>query len=77
MVDLDAFRTHGFVKVDGVVPRAVADAARAQLWQQVGWSTDEPSEWPEPVRWVADLTGAGPFGEIARSPILADALDAV
>jgi hypothetical protein len=77
MVDLDAFRTHGFVKVDGVVPRAVADAARARLWQQLGWSPDEPSQWAEPVRWVADLTGTGPFGEIARSPVLADALNAV
>jgi hypothetical protein len=29
----------------------------------------------EPVFWASDLTGEGPFGEIARSPLLARALD--
>jgi hypothetical protein len=77
MVDVEAFRTHGFVKVETVVPRAVADAARALLWEQVGWSPDDPAGWVEPVRWVADLTGAGPFGEIARSAVLAAALDEI
>ena len=29
------------------------------------------------MRWTADLTGAGPFGEIASSPTLAAALDQI
>lgn len=77
MVDLEAFTAHGFVKVANAVPRDVADAARALLWEQLGWSPDAPDRWNEPVRWVADLTGAGPFGELARSPELAAALNAV
>lgn len=77
MVDVDAFRTHGVVKVEKVVPREIADSARALLWQQVGWQADDPAAWTEPVRWAADLTGAGPFGELARSSVLADALDGI
>ncbi|MCP9272632.1 phytanoyl-CoA dioxygenase family protein [Mycolicibacterium arenosum] len=77
MVDIDAFTASGFLKVEGAVPREVADAARALLWEQLEWSPDEPDEWTEPVRWVADLTGAGPFGELARSRAVATALDAV
>jgi hypothetical protein len=77
MVDIDAFARDGFVKVEGVVSRSVADAARNTLWAQLGWSPDDPTEWTEPVRWVADLTGAGPCGEIARSEVLAEALTAV
>lgn len=77
MVDIDAFANDGFVKIESAVPRRVADAARTLLWKQVGWSPDDPDQWTEPVRWVADLTGAGPFGELSRSPALAAALDDV
>ena len=77
MVDIDAFTASGFVKVEGAVPREVADAARALLWEQLEWSPDEPDGWTEPVRWVADLTGVGPFGELARSRAVATTLDAV
>ncbi len=74
-VDVARFVSDGFVKLPGVVPRAVADAARALLWQQAGLSPQDPAGWKEPVFWASDLTGEGPFGEIARSPLLAQALD--
>ncbi|MDZ4265066.1 MAG: phytanoyl-CoA dioxygenase family protein [Mycobacterium sp.] len=77
MVDVEAFRTDGFVKVEQAAPRAVADAARALLWRQLGVSPDDPASWTQPVMWASDLTGAGPFGELARSRRLAGALDAV
>ena len=77
MVDVDAFVADGFVKVAQAVPRSVADAARSALWSQLGLSPDDPSSWTSPVCWTADLTGAGPFGELARTRRLADALDAV
>ncbi|NVN49438.1 phytanoyl-CoA dioxygenase family protein [Mycolicibacterium hippocampi] len=77
MVDVEAFERDGFVKVEQAAPRAVADAARALLWQQLGVSPDDPSTWTRPVMWASDLTGAGPFGDLVRSPRLAEALDAV
>jgi len=77
MVDVEAFLTDGFVKVEQAAPRAVADAARALLWRQLGVSPDDPASWTQPVMWASDLTGSGPFGELARSRRLAEALDAV
>lgn len=76
MVDVDAFAADGFVKVEGA-PRALADAARAQVWRQLPVSPDDPSSWTQPVLWAADLTGDGPCGELARSPVLAAALDGI
>lgn len=77
IVDVDAFVADGFAKVEAVVPREVGDAARQVLWRQIGLSPDEPSEWKAPVVWTADLTGAGPFGQIMASTRLRAALDAV
>ncbi len=77
MVDADAFRADGFVKVEQAAPRSVADAARASLCTQLGVSPDDPASWSQPVMWASDLTGPGPFGELIRSARLAEALDAV
>lgn len=76
MVDLAAFDTHGYLTLEQAAPRTVADEARELLWRQLGVSRD-PETWTRPVMWTADLTGEGPFGELARSPVLADALDAI
>lgn len=77
MIDVDAFVTDGFVRIEQAAPREVADAARAALWRQLGLSSEDPAGWSMPVRWAADLTGAGPFGEIVRSAKLAAALDQI
>jgi hypothetical protein len=77
MIDLDTFVADGFVKVEQAAPRHVADAARAVLWKQLGLSPDDPGQWSSPVKWTADMTGQGPFGELARSPVLAAALDRI
>lgn len=74
-VDIDRFIAEGFVKLEAAAPPEACDAARALLWRQIGLSPEEPSDWREPVAWASDLTGEGPFGEIARSPRLAEALD--
>lgn len=71
------FATDGYLKIERAAPREVADAARALLWRQLGLSPDQPESWTEPVRWAADMTGAGPFGELMRSPKLAAALDQI
>jgi hypothetical protein len=75
MLDVDEFMCNGYAKLLQAVPRSAADAAREALWQQLGLSPDDPAGWSESVRWAADLTGRGPFGELVRSPMLTDALD--
>jgi hypothetical protein len=77
IIDAEAFVRDGFVKLAAAAPREVADAARAQLWAQIGRSPDDPSGWDEPVVWASDMTGQGPLGEVARSARLAEALDVV
>jgi hypothetical protein len=75
IIDVDRFIADGFVKLEAAAPREAGDRARALLWQQIGLSPQDPAGWREPVVWAADLMGAGPFGEIIRSPRLAGALD--
>ncbi|WP_458319497.1 mitomycin antibiotics/polyketide fumonisin biosynthesis protein [Mycolicibacterium brisbanense] len=77
MVDVDAFIRDGFVRVEQAAPRQIADQARDLLWRQMGLSPALPQSWTQPVVWTADLTGAGPFGELVASARLAAALDAV
>lgn len=77
VIEVERFVADGFVKLAGAVPREVADAARARLWEQIGLSPDEPAGWREPVIWASDLTGEGPFGAITGSQLLARALDEV
>lgn len=77
MIDVAAFETDGYVKVEQSAARDVVDAARAALWRQLGWSPDDPRQWTAAVRWIADLTGHGPFGELTRSPAVAAALDLI
>jgi phytanoyl-CoA dioxygenase PhyH len=77
MIDLDAFISDGYAKVEHPAPRRVADAARAVLWKQLALSADDPDQWSAPVKWTADLTGQGPFGELVRSPRLSAALDVI
>jgi hypothetical protein len=77
MLDIDAFISDGYAKIEQPASRSVADAARAALWRQLGLSADDPDGWTAPVRWASDLTGQGPFGELARSPALTAALDRI
>ncbi len=77
MAHAEAFAAEGFVKVERAAPGDVADAARAALWRGLAASSDDPTTWTQPVLWTADLTGDGPFGEIARSAALADVLNQI
>jgi hypothetical protein len=77
MLDPAGFAENGVLKLDDAAPRDIADAARDLLWAQIGLSPDDPESWTKPVVWAADLTGGGPFGVLARSRRLADALDVV
>ncbi len=77
MPDVDSFVENGFLKVDEAAPRETAEAARQVLWTRIGLSQDNAETWTQPVVWTADLTGEGPFGVLARSHRLAEALDAL
>jgi hypothetical protein len=77
VVDVAALERDGFVKIEQPELRAAADEARALLWRQIGLAPDDPASWTEPVRWASDLTGVGPFGQLARSQALVAALDEV
>jgi hypothetical protein len=77
VLDVDDFIRDGFAKLTQAAPRETADAARELLWQQIGLSPDEPQNWNAPVKWAADLTGHGPFGDISRSARLSEALDRI
>jgi hypothetical protein len=77
MVDVAAFARDGFVRLERPALRDTADEARALLWRTIPPSVDDRTTWTEPVVWTADLTGAGPFGRLAHSRELADALDEI
>ncbi|OMC39054.1 mitomycin antibiotics/polyketide fumonisin biosynthesis protein [Mycobacterium sp. GA-1841] len=77
MVNVDAFTRDGFVKIEQAAPAEIADAARDLLWAQIGLSPDDPASWTNAVVWAADLTGAGPFGQLVSSVALTDALDRI
>ena len=77
MIDVEQFVEEGYVKVEQPALRESADRARTALWHQIGWSPDDPGQWSAPVKWVSDMTGQGPFGDIVRSPTLAAALDRI
>ncbi|WP_026256411.1 hypothetical protein [Mycobacterium sp. 155] len=72
MIDVDAFIRDGFVKVEQAVPCEIAEEARDLLWAQIGLAPTEPQSWKQPVVWTADLTGAGPFGELASMLLLTE-----
>ncbi|WP_422749614.1 phytanoyl-CoA dioxygenase family protein [Mycobacterium sp. WMMD1722] len=77
MVDTGAFVADGYLKIEQPDLRGAADAARVQLWRQLGPAPDDPDTWTEPVMWMSDATGAGPFGALVRSVRLTAVLDAV
>jgi len=77
MVNLEAFVSDGYVKLEQAAPREIADTARAVLWQRLGLTPEDPSQWLAPVMWTSDITGEGAFGELTRSPRLAAALDVI
>ncbi|MGJ6121568.1 phytanoyl-CoA dioxygenase family protein [Mycolicibacterium sp. Y3] len=77
MTDADAFHRDGYLRIDGTAVRAAARAAQTLLWQRIGLSANRPEQWTQPVVWTSDLSGAGPFRELAGHPGLSSALDAV
>lgn len=77
MVDVEAFLSDGYLKIEQPALREAAEQARALVWKQLGLTPEHPQDWTEPVRWAADHTGGGPFGQLCGSSGLAAVLDAL
>jgi hypothetical protein len=77
VIDVDAFGRDGYLRIDGTAVRDAARAAQTLLWERIGLSADRPEQWTQPVVWTSDLSGTGPFRELAGHPELSSALDAV
>ncbi|HEY8480099.1 MAG TPA: phytanoyl-CoA dioxygenase family protein [Spirillospora sp.] len=75
-VDVDAFVTDGFVRVEEAFPRELADECRAILWRGTGCDPDDPGTWTRPVVRLGFFT-AEPFRAAANAPRLHAAFDAV
>ena len=71
---IERFITDGFVRIDRAFPRALADAARAILWNATGCSPDDPTTWTQPVIRLGMFTQV-PFIEAANTPRLHAAFD--
>lgn len=71
---VEHFMTHGFVRIDGAFPRALADEARPLLWKDTGCDPDDPTTWTRPVIRL-DQYGQPPFRAAANTPVLHAAFD--
>jgi hypothetical protein len=72
--DIEAFVRDGFVVLRGAVDRTTVDECRAELWEAIPESPDDPSTWTEPVRWVnSPLTPT--FARAAAASVLQEAYD--
>lgn len=72
--EIEAFVVDGFVKIDGAVPRGVADRCRDELWVATGCDPDDPASWTEPVIRI-DGRATPPFREAAGVASLHEAFD--
>ncbi|MGJ0117764.1 phytanoyl-CoA dioxygenase family protein [Williamsia sp. MIQD14] len=72
--DLETFARDGHIAIRGAVDRATVDDCRAQLWDLLAESPDDPLSWTEPVRRV-DSPMTPSFAAAARSPALTEAYD--
>jgi hypothetical protein len=72
--DIEQFITDGFVRIDEAFPRALADEARAILWQATGCEPDDPATWTQPVIRLGMFTQPALVGA-ANTPRLQRAYD--
>lgn len=74
--DIDSFRRDGFVRLEGAVPRSLAEECAGLLWAAIDSVADDPRTWRNPVEWVGGL-GDDAFTDAANQPILTEAFDAL
>ena len=64
----------GFIRIEGAVPREIADTGRAALWGAIGCDPHDPATWTRPVIRIGpsnDQHGDQPlsFRAAANTPI--------
>jgi hypothetical protein len=74
VVDADRFVRDGFVAVRGAIPRDVAQACAALLFEEAGVDPDDPATWTQPVIRLGGRAD-GPFATASTSPPLWAAFD--
>lgn len=71
---LDQYARDGFIRIDDAFTRALADQARAILWNNTGCDPENPSTWTKPVVRLG-MYSQPPFIEAANTPALHEAFD--
>lgn len=73
-VQIRHFIENGFVRLDHVFPRALADEACEFLWGDTGCNPHDPTTWTQPVIRLGDYAQE-PFRKIVNMPSLHNAFD--
>ena len=73
---IDDFIRDGFLRLDSVFPRQVAENACAILWRDTGCDPNDRTTWTKPVVWLGEYFDE-PFLQAANAPALVEALDAL
>jgi hypothetical protein len=68
------FINDGYIKLENAFPTALAEEARAILWQDTGCNPDAPATWTQPVIRLGYYTQE-PFRKAANTPLLKAAFD--
>jgi hypothetical protein len=71
---IEQFIEAGYVRIDDVFPRELADQGREILWRDTGCDPDDPSTWTRPVIRLG-YYGQRPFSEAANTQVLHRAFD--
>ncbi len=70
----EQFLYDGFVKLENAFPQAIAEEARAILWEESGCDPDNPATWIHPVVRIGDCAQE-PFRQAANTSQLQIAFD--
>jgi hypothetical protein len=73
-VQIQSFIESGFVRLDHVFPRELANEGRELLWRDTGCHPDDPTTWTQPVIRLGDYAQE-PFRRAANMPVLHAAFD--
>jgi hypothetical protein len=71
---IERFIADGYVRLDRVFPREIADQGREILWRDIGCNQFDSKSWKAPVVWLGGYHDA-PFANAANTPELLSAYD--
>jgi hypothetical protein len=71
---VERFIADGYVRLDRVFPRELADQGREILWREMGCSQFDSKTWQSPVVWLGGYQDT-PFANAANTPELLSVYD--